>query len=114
MRNGLGTITANVNAFFNGGAFANPSVGLGATLLYWTDTHAYTITRVSSSGKTFWMKRDKAVRIDGNRMSDSQQYRYEAQPDMPEERVRMTKRGWMCRGQFVRVGYRDEYYDYTF
>jgi len=114
MNNGLGTVTANVTAFFNGGAFGKPEVGMGATLLMWTDTHAYTITRVSDSGKTFWMKRDLAERADKNGMSDSQDYKYTPQPDAPEECVRMTKRGWMCRGQFVRVGYRDEYYDYSF
>ena len=31
-----------------------------------------------------------------------------------EECVRMTKRGWMSRGQLVRVGYRSEYYDPCF
>ena len=114
MNNGLGSVTGNVTAFFMGGAFAQPEVGMGATLLLWTDTHAYTISRVSKSGKTFWMKRDKAIRTDSNGMSESQDYRYEPQPDAPERPVRMTKRGWMSNGQFVRVGIRDEYYDYSF
>jgi hypothetical protein len=114
MTNGLGTVTANVTAFFDGGAFTTPEVGMGATLLMWTDTHAYTISRVSPSGKTFWMRQDAAERTDHNGMSDCQDYRYTPQSDAPEECVRMTKRGWMRRGQFVRVGYRREYYDYSF
>lgn len=114
MSNGLGSVTANVTAFFMGGAFETPQVGMGATLVMWTDTHAYTITRVSKSGKSFWMKQDKAIRIDDNGMSDCQEYRYEPQPEMPEEMVRMTKRGWMHDGMFVRVGQRSEYYDYSF
>jgi hypothetical protein len=114
MDNGLGTLTSNVCEFLSGGAFAAPTVGSGATLVMWSDTHAYTVSRVSASGKSFWMKRDNAERVDHNGMSDSQDYRYTPQPDAPEEHVRMTKRGWMCRGQLVRVGYRREYYDYTF
>lgn len=35
-----------------------PEVGLGATLIMHSDRHAYTITRISPSGKTFWMRQD--------------------------------------------------------
>lgn len=114
MNNGLGSLTGNVTAFFMPGSHTMPEVGMGATLVMWTDTHAYTITRVSKSGKSFWMKRDKAIRTDDYGMSDCQEYRYEPQPDAMEEPVRMTKRGWMSRGHLVRVGIRDEYYDYSF
>ena len=110
----IGRLTGNVTAYFMGGAFGKPEVGMGATLVLWTDCHAYTITRVSESGKTFWMKRDNAKRTDNYGMSDCQHYEYTPNPNAREERVRMTKRGWMTNGMLVRVGLRHEYFDYSF
>ncbi len=114
MSNGLGTLTGNVTEFFAPGRWGKPEPGMGATLVMWTDTYPYTITRVSDSGKSFWMKEDRAIRTDSNGMSECQEYRYEQNPDAPEEMVRMTKNGWICRGMIVRVGYRRKYYDYSF
>ena len=93
-----------------------PQVGMGATKFLWSDSHAYTITRVSASGKTFWMKQDDATRIDDNGMSDCQEYEYTPNENAREEMVRMTKRGWRCSWdkQRVVVGFRYEYYDYSF
>ena len=91
-----------------------PQVGMGATLCLWSDSHAYTITRVSKSGKTFWMKQDKAERTDHNGMSDAQSYRYIQHENVPEREVRMTKRGWRSCGCVVVVGVREEFYDYSF
>lgn len=93
-----------------------PAVGMGATKLYYSDRAAYTIVRVSPSGKTFWMKRDKATRTDSNGMSESQTYTYESLPDiMPEEAVRLCKDGrWRSQGTPVHVGDRREYHDYGF
>lgn len=110
----LGRLTGNVTAYFMGGAKAKPEVGMGATLVWWTDTDPYTITRVSASGKTFWMKEDFAKRIDKNGMSDCQEYEYTPNPDAHEVAVRMTKRGWMSNGHLVRVGERRKYFDYSF
>ncbi|VVB50620.1 Uncharacterised protein [uncultured archaeon] len=93
-----------------------PEVGMGATKLYFTDRAAYTIVRVSPSGKTFWMKRDKATRTDTNGMSESQTYSYESLPDiMPEEAVRLCQDGqWRSVGMKVLVSARREYHDYSF
>lgn len=35
----------------------SPAIGMSATELCYTDRLAYIITRISKSGKTFWMKR---------------------------------------------------------
>lgn len=110
----LGRLTGSVVGYYMPNAYGKPEVGMGATLVMWSDRHAYTITRVSASGKTFWMKRDIAKRIDNNGMSEMQDYEFTPNPNAHEECVRMTKRGWMSRGQLVRVGYRSEYYDFSF
>lgn len=92
-----------------------PEVGMGATIIHWSDRSAYTITRLGPSGKVFWMTRDKVTRIDNNGMSESQQYSYESQPNITARKVVMGKRGqWYCKGEKVIVGDRREYYDYSF
>ena len=92
-----------------------PEVGMGVTLLRWTDRRAGTITRVSESGKSFWFKQDIATRTDANGMSESQDYRYEADPSAREQMARQKKSGaWQSEGTQLALGYRDEYYDYTF
>lgn len=104
-----------------------PQVGMGATLLLWSDTHAYSISRVSQSGKVFWMKRDNAEldksfkpdTVEGGfvghtRNNSDQKYTYTPDSNAEEVRVTMTKRGWHCRNGTVIVGKRSEFYDYNF
>lgn len=92
-----------------------PEVGMGATEVWHSDRHACTVTRISKSGKTFWMKRDTATRTDSNGMSESQSYSYTPNPEAPEIRVNMTKDGWRTTGgQKVWVGVRDEHYDFSY
>lgn len=92
-----------------------PEVGMGATVIHYSDRSAYTITRIGPSGKVFWMKRDKATRTDNNNESESQQYSYETVQSNPERKVVMGKRGqWYFKGEKVLIGARMEYYDYSF
>jgi len=94
-----------------------PKTGMGATRTFWSDRKAYTISRVSASGKTFWMKEDKVTRIDNNGWSDEQEYSYEPDPTSPEIRVGLTRKGWRVgghRGTIVKVGVRSYFYDFTF
>jgi len=93
-----------------------PEVGMGATELLYSDRHAYTISRVSESGKTFWMKRDKAIPNGCPATEELHDYTYIEQPDEPEVRVNMTKYGWKIQKStsYVAVGIKDEYYDPTF
>ena len=95
----------------------NPEVGIGATQSFWSDRKAYTITRVSDSGKTFWMKEDIATRTDNNGRGDSQSYSYKPNPESSEVRVGLTKKGWRVggmRGTRVSVGVRNYFYDFSF
>ena len=96
---------------------ATPKVGDGATMLLYTDRHAYTITSVAKSGKSFTMQRDNAKRVDNNGLSESQVYEITPDTNGSFTKVRMTKKGWRVggmRGNKVLVGCRDEYYDFSF
>lgn len=90
-------------------------VGMGATQLMYADRHAFTVVRVSPSGKTVWVQQDNATRTDKNGMSESQEYTFTPNKTNPEVRVNKTKHGWhsSLHGSFA-LGYRYEYYDYSF
>jgi hypothetical protein len=93
-----------------------PKVGDGATLLHYSDRTAATVTRVSASGKTAWVREDKAIRTDTNGMSEEQSYRFEPDPSAPEQRVVRLKNGsWkVANGPRVRFGVRSKYHDFSF
>lgn len=113
----LGTETASLSNYLLSGTKGQPqpSVGMGITVLMWTDRHAGTITRVSPSGKTFWFQEDIATRTDKNGMSDSQSYEFMPNPDASIQCARLTKSGaYKCNGTQIRVGDRDAYHDYSF
>jgi hypothetical protein len=100
---------------------AKPEVGMGATIIYFSDRTAATIVEVSENGKTIKVQADKAIRTDSNGQSDSQDYRYERNPKGKIETATLRKNGTfviqgkaMRNGTIVRVGERDEYYDYSF
>jgi hypothetical protein len=97
-----------------------PEVGMGATELCYTDRHAYTIVEVCNP-KTIVVQQDKSIRTDNNGMSDSQSYRYEADPQGNKHALTLRKNGrWVKRGESMRdgrtfvIGLRSEYYDYSF
>jgi len=107
-----------------------PAVGMGATILCWTDRHAATITKVWRSSKKgplyLIVKEDKATRTDTNGMSESQQYSYEPDPRGQEHYYRQRKDGsWqsmrfngaryvVAEGNGLRIGERDHYHDFSF
>ncbi len=90
-----------------------PEVGMGVTVLCWTDRHAGTITHVTP--KTITVQRDKAIRVDKNGMSENQEWRFEPDPLGSMGIFRLTKRGWRnAGGNGLAIGERDEYYDFSF
>src|ERR1700734_2303534 len=93
-----GTETGSlVNHMMSLSKLMTPEIGMGATILCWTDRHAATITHVTP--KTITVARDIATRVDSNGMSECQKYRYE--PDelcRNLEVFRLTKRGWRNKG----------------
>jgi hypothetical protein len=94
-----------------------PTPGEGATELAYSDRYAYTVTRTTPSGKTFWAKEDSATRTDKNGMTDSgQAYTYKPNPDAEEVEVRWTGIGWKRRGRstYFKIGVREKYHDFGF
>lgn len=53
-----------------------PEVGKGATVLMWTDRHAYEVIEVSDDKKRVVVQQYFPKRIDKNGMSESQEYEY--------------------------------------
>jgi hypothetical protein len=110
-----------------------PHVGMGATILAWTDRYPGTIIKLSTtktSQTVVDVQQDKATRIDSNGMSECQSYSYEANPEGRIWRFRQKKTGgWkevtfnQRTGRFnkaegggygLRIGERAKYHDYSF
>ena len=111
----LGTETNSMANYLMSGTRGQPApkVGMGATILMWSDRHAATIVKVTPT--QVHVQRDKATRIDSNGMSEAQHYAYEADSSAPVEVFRRSKTGaYKCNGSQLRIGTRDEYYDFSF
>jgi len=111
----------------DGVATFEPAVGMGVTILMWTDRKAATIVEVDrfKSGpkkgqvKTVVIVRDIVTRVDNNGMSDSQTYTYEPDPNGYREHWTIRKDGRFRQSGYVdgntlRIGSRDYYHDYSF
>lgn len=115
-----------INRLIESSKNPEPEVGMGATVIMWTDRKAVTITEVinyKSGPKAGTVRAVKtrpcrAIRTDENGMSDAQSYRYEEMPDAPEATwTRRQDGSFRPVGEQYRVlaiGFRDEYYDYSF
>lgn len=108
-----------------------PIVGMGVTMLHWTDRSAGTIQRVFKIGKATAIEctRDTAVRIDKNGMSESQEYRYSTRPDGDRSTYRQGANGMWVHvrinsetgrwkksdgGGGLRLGVREAFNDFSF
>jgi hypothetical protein len=107
-----------------------PVVGMGVTILHWTDRDAGTITAVDLIGKQIQItvQEDRALRIDQNGMSECQDYRHERNPHGRVSYHRRdpsgvwkevafnarTKRWVNLNGRGLRIGERRKYHDFSF
>jgi hypothetical protein len=108
-----------------------PAVGMGATVLGWTDRHAATIIDVFNVGKTQYVtvQYDDSRRTDTNGMSESQTYEYTPNPYGIKETYRFsgqtgqwqavrknteTGRWKKTSGYGLRIGVREKYHDFSF
>lgn len=97
----------------------DPEVGDPATLIEWSDRHAATVTAVTrfktgqraGQVRSISVRPDNARRIDNNGMSESQTYEFTPDPSRLEQTFRVNKHG---RTPGLAVGFRSEYYDYSF
>lgn len=106
------TCVANVLTFKE--QFVTTTVGMGATVVLYTDRHACTVVGISKSGKRVTLRRDQVTRLDARGRSESQSYRFAADPTGQVSTARLTKRGWSSGGCKVLIGVREEYYDPNF
>lgn len=116
-----------INMLSDGVAKFDPEVGMGATVLMWSDRSPATIVQVDrfKSGprkgevSAVWVTGDTATRTDGNGMSEAQTYSYETNWDGFRAKYTKRKDGRFCRAggearTSLRIGSREKYYDYSF
>lgn len=97
-----------------------PQVGMGATVIMYSDRHAATIVAVK--GRRVCIQEDRAVRVDDLGMTDSgQRYRYKPNAAAPVRWFSRRKNGRyveegaaMHNGTALLIGERDAYHDYSF
>lgn len=120
----LGT-NSLTNAILVASPQPKPEVGMGATIVMWTDLYACTIVSVQSvrgrpGAKSIYIQRDIATRTDSNGMSKSQDYAYAPDPDAKVEVFtlrktgRYVRRGERINGTHLVVGERDHFIDPSF
>jgi hypothetical protein len=132
----LGTQTASISNHIYSRAVIGqpePEVGMGATILCWTDRHAATIVEVFASGRDLYIvvQEDNCTRKDKNGMSESQEWDCSPDPRMMKHTFR---RGWneqdgrwqkvwfnkkttrwnKVEGEGLLIGQRKHYHDFSF
>lgn len=123
----LGTETGSLmNHLYARGTLGQPTpeIGMGATLLLWSDRHAATITAVEgpADGWTLTVQRDQARVIKGSEMDGSAEYAYAPNPHGMAYRFRFKDGVWrqlrsdsnrmIAKGATgLRIGDRREYRD---
>ena len=97
-----------------------PVYGIGATIVTAHAQRAATVVNVLRNGKTVWVQRDSSERIDGNGISQDQQYVFSRNTDSRVEVFTLRKDGsYVSRGDDIRhgarltLGIRREYQDYS-
>lgn len=103
-----------------------PTVGMGVTMLSWTDRNAGTIVEVNMKKRYIAVTEDSTRRIDNNGMSESQEYEYTTVMDGHRDYYRKDKKGQWRRCYYnennrlvfttggLIIGRRESYYDFSF
>lgn len=107
-----------------------PEVGMGATILCWTDRNAATITKVWTWRKSMFVtvQEDTAKRVDKNGLSECQVYEFSPNPNGATYTFRRlgdgrwqgahfntkTQRWSKSEGEGLRIGERNKYRDFSF
>lgn len=123
----LGTQTGSlINHIYSRHANPEPAVGMGATICMWSDRHAVTIVEVAKG--YIVTQTDNVKRIDNNGMSESQSYEYTPNPEGSLQYWKLDKKGkyrvayknengrlvFASHSSHLGIGYREEYYDFSF
>ena len=122
----IGTQTNSlVNHLLSGSKSPEPVVGMGCTLLHWTDRSPATVIEV---GKNYIVvQADNFVRTDKNGFSESQKYEFTANPNGATYTFKFWKGRWQSAhisesgrlvmskdGSGISLGQRGAYHDFTF
>ncbi|HEY5268681.1 MAG TPA: hypothetical protein VII94_06215 [Candidatus Saccharimonadales bacterium] len=98
-----------------------PEVGMGATVIMWSDRHAYTIVSVSLDKKKISIQKDTVISIGNNGPGFSQEYEYFPNLNGNIIFASLRKDGSyvvvgesLKNGTRIGIGYRREFYDYSF
>lgn len=127
----LGTQTASlVNHLYSRATIGQPepTVGMGAALLHWTDRTAATVIGWDASKRIVTVQEDHAIRTDTNGMSEQQVYEYTPNQNGSMRHFRRANDGgwrsvrfnpdslrWvLAGGNGLRLGDRDHYHDPSF
>lgn len=94
-------------------------VGVGVTMLSWTDRTPATIIEVDSKGKWIKVQEDNYKRIDNYGMSDDQEYEYSRNPNGSVKLYKKNRLGKYTDngkkdGCGLIIGHRERYFDYSF
>jgi hypothetical protein len=102
-----------------------PAVGMGVTLLMWTDRAAGTIVEIR--GNVLVVTEDEVKRVDSNGMSEQQQYKFTTNLRGRKSYFKKDRKGmWVehcyndkgrlviARGCGLRIGERNHYRDFSF
>jgi hypothetical protein len=103
-----------VNAVLSGPHKVVPMVGMGATILGWTDRYGATVVKVSPSGKTIEVQEDRARVVSGSGHDGSAVWEHTPNPGAPRRVYRLTTKGWRRKGQALSLGRRETYRDPSF
>lgn len=93
-----------------------PEVGMGATILMYSDRIACTIISIKNN-RCVLIQEDHHERTDNNGMSESQTYKFSPDPNGIVHKVTLRRGGyWAISKSTTRVvlGERDHYYDFSF
>lgn len=129
----LGTQTASlVNHLQSRAVIGQPEpvVGMGATILGWSDRHPATVVETFTAGKFLYIvvQADNYKRVDKNGMSECQDYEFTPNLEGSKTTYRRGADGkwqgvyknpesgrWIqSKGNGLRIGERDKYHDFSF
>lgn len=82
-----------------------PVAGMGCSYGAGSDSYPATVTRVSESGKTLWMRHDEVMVLAGSEMTGDLVYTTIENPEAPELKYSLRK-----SGRWVPVGCDDVWY----
>ena len=109
-----------MNRLMEGSGQPEVFVGMGATILAYSDRYAGTVISINKD-KSISVQEDNSERVDDNGMSDCQEYSYWPRPNGQVWTFSKRKDGrWREKGvkqsnsNGLRLGVRDKHYDFSF